>query len=215
MALHTFSIIVSGVDIYSDDFEEVFFHAGCDDAIIRVERGALILSFDREAVSFSAALESAMSDVRTAGAKVVRIEPDNLVTMADVAKRLDRSRSAVSQYVAGTRRERFPAPVVRVTAENPLWDWVQVLEWLARERDPSVTDDMLAQARAIKRASETRGQSLSVDVDRRTVTATIPTGAGTRRNLGYGSFGINPDSAVSLIVYDAIALTTFNSNVEG
>ncbi len=215
MALHTFSIIVSGVDIYSDDFEEAFFHAGCDDALIRVERGALILSFDRQAESFSAALESAMSDIRSAGARVVRIEPDNLVTMADIAKRLDRSRSAVSQYVAGIRRERFPAPVARVTSENPLWDWVQVLEWFTRERDTDVTDSMIAEARAIKRASEARIQPVMTESRGKSLTAIIPTNTSGQRNVSLEGFGNNFGNTSQLRIYGPGLISTFASQLEG
>jgi hypothetical protein len=71
-----FSIVAEGVDPAADDFEDRFFEAGCDDALISVVRGSVILGFSREAKNFAHALLSAIRDVRAAGAKVVRVEPE-------------------------------------------------------------------------------------------------------------------------------------------
>ena len=57
------------------------------------------------------------------GARVERIEPDHLVSMADIARRAGLTRAAISLYAKGMRAQEFPAPVARVTSEIPLWDW--------------------------------------------------------------------------------------------
>jgi len=73
------------------------YEAGCDDALFGVRDGAQYGAFDREANSFSEALASAIRDVTSAvaGLQVVRIEPDELVTMAAIAKRSGLSREYI------------------------------------------------------------------------------------------------------------------------
>jgi hypothetical protein len=73
--IHAFTIEVSGVDTAREDYEDAFYGAGCDDALIAVVGGAVYLDFDREAPSFGEAVQSASRDVERAGAKVVRVMP--------------------------------------------------------------------------------------------------------------------------------------------
>lgn len=87
MSIYNFTIIASGVDHNADDFEDKFFQAGCDDATISVQKGAIILEFSREERSFPRALLSAFLSVQKAGAKVVHFEPDHLVSLTDIANR--------------------------------------------------------------------------------------------------------------------------------
>ena len=71
--------------------------------------------------------------------------------MSDIANRSGLSRAAISLYCKGERSEGFPAPVVRVTSESPLWDWVDVSCWmLAHSR---VTASDVVQARIVKEAN--------------------------------------------------------------
>jgi hypothetical protein len=134
MNTFNFTIIASGVDPLEKRFEDRFFEAGCDDATISLQKGALILEFSREAKNFSQALYSAIRDVMSAGARVVHVEPDYLVNLSDIANRTGLSRSAASLYAKGERGKGFPSPVARVTTESPLWDWVPVARWF-RKRD--------------------------------------------------------------------------------
>jgi hypothetical protein len=61
------------------------------------------------------------------------IEPDHLVNLADIAARAGITRAAASHYAQGDRGKDFPAPIVRVTTESPLWDWVDVARWFHRQ----------------------------------------------------------------------------------
>ena len=70
MNKYQFTIIASGLDPEAEDFEDRFFEAGCDDATISVQKGAIIVEFTREAKSFPHALVSAFVNVQRAGAKV-------------------------------------------------------------------------------------------------------------------------------------------------
>jgi hypothetical protein len=44
------------------------------------------------------------------------------------------TRVAISNFAKGERGKGFPAPVARVTTDTPLWDWVEVADWLRRTR---------------------------------------------------------------------------------
>jgi hypothetical protein len=125
-----FTIIASGLDHEADDFEDRFFAAGCEDATIAVSRGAIVLDFSRKAPDLENAIGSAIADVEAAGARVERIEPDYLVSLAEIAERAGLTRAAITHYAKGERGEDFPIPVARVSSQSPLWDWADVSEWL-------------------------------------------------------------------------------------
>lgn len=149
-----FSVIASGIDHEADDFEDRFFEAGCDDATIGFSRGSIILHFAREAVSLNDAIQSAIGNVRAAGAHVDRIEPDHLVSLSEIAARSGLTRAAATNYAKGERGKGFPHPIARVTSESPLWDWVEVAEWLAERGN--------LRAREVEAAKVVRDHNLSL-----------------------------------------------------
>ena len=164
MKTHSFTIIASGLDPNASNFEDRFFEAGCDDATITFQKGAIILEFDREAKNLSQALHTAMQDVETAGACVEHVEPDHLVNLSDIAVRAGVTRAAASMYASGKRGSDFPAPVARVTTDSALWDWAEVAHWLFQHR--RVTLDVVMRARLIRNAnlSMTRRAGLSTEM---------------------------------------------------
>ncbi len=133
MKTHNFTIVGSGVDTRTADFADRFYAAGCDDATLSMQKGLVVLEFDRKARSFSAALFSALRDVKRAGANIERVEPDYLVNASEIAKRTGMGRAAISLYAKGERAQAFPHPVARVTTDSPLWDWVEVSSWMYHE----------------------------------------------------------------------------------
>lgn len=70
----SFALHVTGPDLSNDRYEDPFYEAGCDDALIVVSDGALHLDFDREAPSYDEAVQSAIADVQKAGGRVRRVE---------------------------------------------------------------------------------------------------------------------------------------------
>ena len=147
-----FTLIASGVDPCAADFEDRFFEAGCDDATISLQKGVVLLDFNRDATSFEAAVTSAIADVEKAGATVDHIEPDHLVHLTDIAKRAGLTKAAISNYAAGHRCVGFPAPVSRVTTESPLWDWVTVAAWLFE--NGKVPNEVAARARFVRQTND-------------------------------------------------------------
>lgn len=146
-----FAIIASGMDPEDEDFEDVFYEAGCADATLAFQKGVIILEFSRKAVSFSQAVISACENVLSAGAKIERIEPDHLVSLSEIAERCPLTKQAISLYTEAKRGSGFPNPVVRVTSRHPLWDWSEVAEWLHEHQKLSLEE--VVQARIVKEAN--------------------------------------------------------------
>lgn len=130
MQEYEFSIIATGLDPADDDFADRFFEAGCDDALVGFQRGVIVADFVREAEALEDAIASAIEAVCSAGATVLRVEPDHLVNLSDIADRSSLTRQAVALYASGKRGEGFPAPSVCVTTDHPLYDWREVARWL-------------------------------------------------------------------------------------
>jgi len=76
MKTHRFTLVATGLDPESDEFEDRFFTAGCDDATISFVRGAVLIEFEREAESREEAVASAVADLGRAGANTARLEPN-------------------------------------------------------------------------------------------------------------------------------------------
>ncbi|NEU12424.1 hypothetical protein G3T14_09785 [Methylobacterium sp. BTF04] len=148
MKAFEFTIIASGLDPFADDFENRFFEAGCDDATISFQKGVILLDFTREQASFGAAVKSAIANIEAAGACVLRVEPDHLVSLADIAKRSGLTKAAISLYAKGDRREDFPCPVACLTSNHALWDWADVASWLYVKG--TVAEEICTQARFVR-----------------------------------------------------------------
>jgi predicted DNA-binding transcriptional regulator AlpA len=151
MKTFEFSIIASGLDPEAEDFADRFFDAGCDDATVSFQKGHIIVDFAREADSVTEALVSAVACVKAAGAKVDRVEPDWLVSLAEIASRTGMSRAAMTQYSKGQRAKNFPSPVARITSESPLWDWSVVAKWLFQHA--KISRDLAIEAEAVRAAN--------------------------------------------------------------
>jgi hypothetical protein len=146
MKTYEFSVIASGLDPNADDFGDRFYEAGCDDALVAFQKGHIIVDFAREAGSVEQAIASAIKNVRAAGATVDRVEPDPLVSLADIAARTNMTRAAMTQYSKGQRSKDFPAPIARVTSDSPLWDWATVARWFFQHNKLSREDALEAEA---------------------------------------------------------------------
>lgn len=152
MKTYEFSIVASGLDPSLDDFERLFYDSGCDDATVSFQKGHIILDFARDAETPEAAIESALRDVENAGASVDRVEPDPLVSLADISSRTGATRASVSLYASGQRQSGFPSPVARVTSPHPLWLWAEVAVWFCQlgKLHQSVADEAVAVEKANK-----------------------------------------------------------------
>lgn len=151
METFEFSVVASGLDPDAADFEARFYDAGCDDATISFQKGHIIVDFARQAESVEVAIATALAAVAQAGAWIDRVEPDPLVSLADIAARTGMSRAAMTLYAKGERAKGFPKPVAKVTSDSPLWDWASVSLWLL-QRDKLSRKEAI-QATAVKQAN--------------------------------------------------------------
>jgi hypothetical protein len=149
---YEFSVIASGLDPGAEDFESRFYDVGCDDATISFQKGHIIVDFAREAQSVDLAIASAVEAVSATGARIDRIEPDPLVSLADIAARTNMSRAAMTQYSKRQRGKDFPPPVARVTTDSPLWDWASVALWLFRNK--KLRREEAIEAAAVREANQ-------------------------------------------------------------
>lgn len=134
MKVNYFVIIADGLDPDADDTYNAFHEAGCDDATVAWREGAFTLYFHREAARFDEALMSAYRDVTKAGATVTRFEPDTFVTLTDIAERSGLTASTIADLRRSQEGVDFPPPSIRVTTDEPLWDWAAVALWLQRRQ---------------------------------------------------------------------------------
>ena len=70
---YALTLEVSGIDTGQDNYEDALYEAGCDDALIAVVNGTLILDFHRDGLSFEEAVRSASSNIELAGGNIVRV----------------------------------------------------------------------------------------------------------------------------------------------
>lgn len=131
MTTHNFRLVLEGVDLTDDAVLDALFNAGCEDATFGAVAGVPYAEFDRAAEDFVRAVFSAIAAVEAApGIRVIRVEPDELVGVSEIAERVDRSRESVRLLSEGKRgRGDFPAPALLLHGRQPLWHWADVAKW--------------------------------------------------------------------------------------
>jgi hypothetical protein len=130
---HDFALVLTGITELTPKAEDALFETGCDDATLSLRFGRVYATFSRSASSRRDAILSAICDVRKAniGADVLRVDTCDLVTQAEIAHRIGRTRQLVHQYVTGKRGPgSFPPPACDLTDDSPLWYWCEVAYWL-------------------------------------------------------------------------------------
>jgi len=132
MKAFNFRLILGGITEIREEVENSLFEAGCDDGHLGMIDGVGFMEFDREAESSIDALCSAIENVEEAGYRVVRVEPDDLVTAAEIARRSHRTRASVCSLISAERGPgTFPLPVSGLDTRSPLWRWSEVARWLS------------------------------------------------------------------------------------
>lgn len=154
MSVHVFTLVLDRRP--SDDELDALVEMGCNDAAFGVERGLPIAEFDRDAPVLADAIASAVHDVESAGLRVLRVLDEELLTLADIADRVGRSRESIRRYATGERGGGgFPLPVNPGREGTVFYRWSEVAPWL-RDRlgievpdtDPALlVADLVLQAR--------------------------------------------------------------------
>ncbi len=130
----TFSLILSNVSEITDALEDALFEAGCDNALIFSKNKIVYLDFVSDTNNFKATVNDAINSVEKIGYKAARVEPADLVTASEIARRINKSREYVRLLINGERgKGNFPIPLAGVTTKTNIWSWLEVVNWLYRE----------------------------------------------------------------------------------
>lgn len=152
--LRSFEFAVVATDsrgLGADDIDtvaDILFEAGCDDATPSFQNGVFVIDFDRRARNLIQAIASAIKDVRAAGLRVLRVEPDEIVSASEVARRLGVSRQAVSKWFR--EYDGAPAPVLNASTDTPMYEWTAILKWLRRYRRERISVDRIIAGDIVK-----------------------------------------------------------------
>ena len=148
---YAFTLVLTGIKEVTPEIADSLLQSACDDATIAIRSGRPFITFSRRAASLKDAIIRAIEDVRNAnvGADVLRVDYCNLVTQADIARKIGRTRQLVHQYMSGERGPGgFPPPVCGIVDEAPLWRWCEVVYWLRQNN--MVREEMLRDAEEIE-----------------------------------------------------------------
>ena len=185
MDTYTFTLILDAApEQVEGPLADALFEAGCDDALLGSAEGVVHLDFDRETASLVEAISSAIRQVESTGVRVLRLEPNDLVTLSEIARRAGRSAESVRLLAEGKRGAgNFPHPT-RGTREGPrLWKWVEVAAWLTEHVAETLAVGQPRGGRAARR--ETLRQDLErlrTDLDKARVIAAFNGGLALREN---------------------------------
>lgn len=170
MGTYTFRLVVN--DRIDDEGANRLFDAGVDDGYPETGPVGHFIGFDREAEGFPSAVLSAIEEVEKADFEVLRIEPDELVSAADVADRTRRSRQSISALINGSRGPgRWPRPVAG-NVRSPLWRWTDVAAWFEDfDGSQQVDRDQAAFLAAVNEVLAARRALRPVDVETRQLLA--------------------------------------------
>jgi hypothetical protein len=136
---HSFTVLLTGADPSDPDSADALYEAGCDDATVGIRDDIGFADFAREAATFEDALTSALEDIATAlpDAEIVRVEPDQLVSLAQIAERSGLTREYIRLLAKGKRGPGgFPAPLFKLDRKNRFWEWDEVARWLTDNAQP-------------------------------------------------------------------------------
>ncbi len=141
MKTYNFTLVLLGIKEPSEAFENALFEVGCDDATLSFRNLIAYLDFDREVASFEKGVISAIGQVEkiNPSIRVKRVEPDDLVTISEIAFRLNKSREYIRLLTEGKRgKGDFPVPISGISNKSLIWSWVNVAKWL---RENNLIDD--------------------------------------------------------------------------
>ena len=129
-----FTLVLQNVTPHTDSLEDSLFECGCDDALLNFKGNTVYLDFERTGNSLEEAILSAIENVESSSVKAVvtAVTPEDIVTEADIAKRLHKNRQLVSLWTKGIRRTKhsFPSPIMKLSDRSACWRWREVTAWL-------------------------------------------------------------------------------------
>ena len=147
---YDFTFVLADDIQLTEELENALYGGQCDDCTISVRAGRVYVTFSRMASSMRDAILSAITDFKTStrSTAILRVDECNLVTQAEIARKIDRSRQLVHQYIRGDRGPgRFPPPVCDIVDGTPLYYWCEVAYWLWENN--MITENVLREAQDV------------------------------------------------------------------
>lgn len=141
---YMFTLAVDGVDLTDEDVVEALV-SGKLEVYPAVVAGKSTLTYRVLADSSYDAVIDAVTHLKSLfpSVTVCRVEMD-LVSISDIAARLDRPRESVRAWVVGSRGPKdFPSPMTVIGDGVRVWDWPSVNQWLKRKGIEGYDDEHL------------------------------------------------------------------------
>lgn len=157
--LHVFTLVLDREP--NDEHLDALVEGGCDDAAFGVDHGVAVAEFDRDAPALADAIASAVRGIEAVGLQALRVVDGDLLTFADVADRIGRSRESVRRYMTGERPSGGFPPSVNPTRDGvAFYRWSEVAPWLRAHLNIEVpeVDPALVVANLVLQARQHRDQ---------------------------------------------------------
>ncbi len=90
-----------------------------------------LIDYALSAEGLAAAVAHAREAIVGNGGKVIRLEPDDLVTLQEIGNESGLGWHRVHALANSDRGGAMPLPVRRLASDRPLWSWREVSAWLA------------------------------------------------------------------------------------
>jgi len=156
MSNYMFTVLLDRVP--NDDEQNLLDDSGLDDGSIIISGNGQSASImvTREAASLDDAILTVIEDIRSSGFVPVGIANDDIVSLSDIARRLNRTHESVRLLAAGKRGPGgFPAPIA-----SGMYSWNAVRTWCVKhqiatpiidtELDTLAAADLMLRARLIR-----------------------------------------------------------------
>ena len=75
MPSYSFTVEVGGMEPAIQPYADAIYRSGCDDALVAIVEGHVMVDFDREAATYDGAVGSALHDLERAGMRIVAVRP--------------------------------------------------------------------------------------------------------------------------------------------
>ncbi len=165
MPLYNFTLTLTGVSYTTPGLEDALYESGCHDALVCAYGQSVYLEFDRQAASLDAAIDSAVSNIESAGlGAIVQSVDSAYVGLSDVAELTGLTRQGIALLKEGLRGGGdFPCPVHRIRGQSPSWDWSEVANWLEQNGRLNEYPQLANNARILSKWNLVLRNSLSGD----------------------------------------------------
>jgi hypothetical protein len=94
----------------------------------------LLIDYAFAADDLNAAVAVAAESIAIDGVRVIRLEPDDLVSLQDIGHESGLGWSRIHALANQDSVDAMPLPVRRLSSDRPLWSWREVSAWLAKRK---------------------------------------------------------------------------------